>query len=199
MNEEQLKNAARQYQNWSDGELVRATAADKQGYQEWALALMEQELFRRGIPPSERKCVEKVALEHVEGKQKPLAGIPWLLLLFVIVVLLGSLFNAIFGVGVLYLFGVAFLSEFGNEKIDALGRVNSYSLIVDTGMITLSGVLFLILAGYGFSIASKAMTAIFYHLIRKPSTASPHAERLVFHGLLLIVLEALLVWLSLYL
>jgi hypothetical protein len=100
MNEEQLKNAARQYQDWSDGELVRATTADKQDYQQWALALMEQELFRRGIPPAERESVEKVALEHVEGEQKLLIGSSWLFL-FCIVVVLGSLVNTFVGMGVL--------------------------------------------------------------------------------------------------
>src|ERR1700733_11818220 len=113
MNEEQLKNAEAEYQNWSDSELVRATTAEKQDYQQWALALMEQELFRRGIPPLEREGVEKVVLEQVEGERKRLAGIPWLLPLFGVVVGLGSLINALFGVGVLILFGGALLSEFG--------------------------------------------------------------------------------------
>jgi hypothetical protein len=51
------------------------------------------------------------------------------------------------------LFGLAFLSELGNDKIDALGRFNPSK--VDTGVITLSGVLFLILAGYGFLLPAR--------------------------------------------
>src|SRR5260370_22104386 len=96
MNEKQLKDAERQYQNWSDGELVRATTAEKQDYEPGALALMARELSRRGISQSERESVEKVVLEQVESERRRLTGIRGFLLFFVIAVVLGSLFNSFF-------------------------------------------------------------------------------------------------------
>jgi hypothetical protein len=127
MNEEQLKNAERQYQNWSDSELVRATTAEKQDYQQWALALMEQELFRREIPTLERDRVEKVVLEQVEGERKRLAGIPWLLPLFgIVVLLLGSLINALYlSRGFILVWGGFFIGV--RQRKDRRARPGYYS------------------------------------------------------------------------
>jgi hypothetical protein len=136
--------------------------------------------FLHLAPPSERESAEKVVLELVEGEPKRLASIRWLLLLFVIVVVLGSLFNVFLGVGVL---GFA-----AGAILDNLRKADN-ALLLAMSMLTL------IFAGFGFSFASKAATATFDLLIPNPSTAAPHAGRLLFHGFLLIILEALLVWL----
>jgi hypothetical protein len=41
MNEKQLKDAERRYQNWSDSDLVRATTVEKQDYEARACIAVE--------------------------------------------------------------------------------------------------------------------------------------------------------------
>jgi hypothetical protein len=159
MDEKQLKDAERLYKNWSDGELLRATTAEKQSYEPWALDLMARELSRRDISHSEKESAEKEVLEQVESEFKRLTGVHGFLLLFVVVLVVNSLFAALFG----------------------LAFVRAGDLVI-----MLFGVLWLIFAGYGFSVV--------YLLIRKQSTAPQHAERLLILGCLLSIVSALVVW-----
>jgi hypothetical protein len=129
MNEKQLNDAEQLYQNWSDRELVRATTVEKQDYESSALALMARELSRRGTSQSERESVEKEVIEQVESEQRHLTGIRGLLLLFVILVVVGSVFNAASGVALLM----------------ASMRDGNVTLM-------LSSVLSLIFSGYGFFV-----------------------------------------------
>ena len=155
MDEKQLKDAEQLYQSWSAAQLLRATTAEKQDYKSEALDLMVRELSRRGVSQSEREGAEREVVQHVEAEKKRLTGIRGFLLLFVIVVVFGSLLYA--------LFGLLFLGA--------------------GGLFILSGVLSLILAGYGFYV--------FYLLTRIRRTAPQHAERFLIFGFLLSILETL--------
>jgi hypothetical protein len=101
MNEQQLKNAAQLYQSWSDAQLIRAATVEKKDYEPEALDLMARELFRRGVSASERESVEKGVQQEVEAERKRLTGIHGFLLLFVIMVVVGSLAYVLFGLAFL--------------------------------------------------------------------------------------------------
>ena len=141
-----------------------------------------QRFFSRGIAPSEKGSAEKVVPERAEGERKHPAGIRWLLRLFVIVVVLGSLFNVFFGVVAGGTTAVSFLENYNLRR-------------PEDALVFAISVLALILARFGFSFASKATTAPFDLLWPAPSTAPPYAGGLLLQGFLLIILEALLIWL----
>ena len=112
------KYTEREYQNWSDGELVRAMT-DEQDYQQWAPDLMKQELFRRGISQSVRKKVEKAVIEQIESERNSSlsnAG----LFLFNIIMALGSLINILFA-------PLIFAFVFGNPAAAARLAAHAWS------------------------------------------------------------------------
>jgi hypothetical protein len=159
MNEKRLSDAEHAYQNWSDEELVRATTADKAAYESWALALITQELSRRGLSQSLSDIIEKVAADQVEGEEERLTGIRGWLLWFIVSVLLNSLLHVFFG--------LVFLRS-------------------NTSMGLITGVLSLMLAGYGL--------VVFYLLIRKKSTAPRSAELFLILGFIVSLFGAMAGW-----
>lgn len=126
MNDKQLKEAEELYQSWSDAQLVRATAVERQDYQPAALDLMMRELSRRGVSHSERQNLEEDGARQVEVERKRLTGVRGVLLLFAINVMLSSLLSVLFGL--------------------------EYCLDSESGLFVLCGALDLIWAGYGFYV-----------------------------------------------
>jgi hypothetical protein len=171
----ELKELEQLYHSWPAAQLLRATTVERLDYKPEALALMDQELTRRGVSSSEKESHGKALLDVAEEDRKRLAGIKGVLLLFVVVVLVNSI--ALGWVGLAFAIDAVNLGFKGN---------------LDWGNASLLfAIPFLILAGYG--------VFVFYVLLRKRGAAPRHAERFLISILVLIMLVVLVDSLDTYL
>jgi hypothetical protein len=97
MENDSLKEMEQIYISWSTEDLIRSTTFEKNQYEREAIALMQNELKRRGIPQEELDLAEENVINRMTEDTRKLTGIKGVLLLFIILLILNLFY--IFGAG----------------------------------------------------------------------------------------------------
>lgn len=97
MENDSIKEMEQRYISWSTEDLIRSTIFERNQYEREAIALMQNELKRRGTPQEELDLAQENVKNQIAEETRKLTGIKGVLLLFVILLIFNLLY--IFGVG----------------------------------------------------------------------------------------------------
>lgn len=103
MNNKEMTAFLERCRNMSTEDLVSATTVHREDYQPDALSAMDRELASRDVPIDGRQAVEQEILQKEEVVDQKLRGIRGWLIVFILVVAIGSLVGLLTGIAALML------------------------------------------------------------------------------------------------
>jgi Protein of unknown function (DUF2569) len=130
MENDSLKEMEQRYISWSTEDLIRSTTFERNQYEGEAIALMENELKKRGTPQEELDLAQENVKSRIAEDVRKLTGIKGVLLLFIILLIFNLLY--IFGVGL-----TGLIRMFENPSVVLLVLSTCYLSVGMYGVFTL--------------------------------------------------------------
>ncbi len=106
MDDDSLKEMEQRYVSWSTEDLVRSITFERNQYEGEAIALMQNELQKRGTPQDELDAAQENVKNKIAERTRKLTGVRGILLLFIVLLVFNLLHMLGVGLaGLIYAFG----------------------------------------------------------------------------------------------